>query len=169
MWKPTSQDQPRRITSIIHGQGPSGELAGKVRILVRVERAVHRILGESSAPHVRAAGVSGRTLTLVADSPAWASITRFRAPAICDALRSVLPAIRDARVIVGEPEDSAGFPPAEAFRPLAPSAARALRSAAGSIENPRLARVLIRLASRERPPAGGASASEPPSFEVNRP
>ena len=172
MWKPSAPDQPlepRRIGSILRGLGPSGALAAKARVLVRVERVVHRILGEESALHVRAGRLSGSSLTLTADSPAWASLARFRAPDIRDAIRSELPRLRAVRVAVRDTETAAEPRPAERHRSLSPSAARVLRSAARSIDNPRLARILIRLAARERPPAGVVSASDSSPSGINRP
>ena len=168
MWNPSASDQPRRIGSILRGAGPSGALATKARVLVRLERTVHRILGETSASHVRAGGVSPDTLTLLADSPAWATITRFRIPEIREAVRAELPHIRDARVILDNPQTPAGPRSASEPRTLSPLAARVLRSVARSVDNPRLSRVLMRLAARERPPAGPGSASESPSSGFNR-
>ena len=163
MWNPSARDQPpepRRIGTILRGRGPSGALAEKARTLVRVERAVHGILGEKSAPHVRAGKLSGSSLTLTADTPAWASIARFRAPDIRAAVRSELPRLREVRVIVRETESPVAPAHATEHRPLSPFAARVLRSVARTLDNPRLARSLIRLAARERPPAGSASASD---------
>ena len=172
MWKPSAPVQPpsaRRIGAVLRGPGPTGTLAAEARILVRMERVVHRILGRNSIPHVRAAGLSGDTFTLFADSPAWASITRFHVPDICAALRAELPRIRRARVEVMEVEAPVKPPPAGAVNPISPSAARVLRAAARSIENPRLARILVRLAGRERPSAGGQPGNAPPSPGLNRP
>ena len=172
MWKPSAPDQPpgpRRIGSILRGAGPSGALAAKARVLVRVERTVHRILGEKSVPHVRAGRLSRSSLVLTADSPAWASLARFQAPDIRAAARSDLPGLREVRVIVREAESAADSGPAEAYRPLSPFAARVLRSVARSIDDPRLARVLMRLAAREHPPAGAWSASDSSPSGVNRP
>ena len=163
MWKPSARDQPpapRRIGSVLRGTGPSGALAEKARTLVRVERAVHRILGEKSAPHVRAGKLSVTSLTLTADTPAWASMARFRAPDVRAALRSELPRLREVRVVIREMEYPAAPEPAAAQGTLSPFAARVLRTVARSLDNPRLARILIRLAARERPPAGSASASD---------
>ena len=155
MWKPSTPDQPRharRIGTVLRGAGPSGSLAAEARALVRIERTVHRILGEESVSHVRAAGLSSDTIRLLADSPAWASIVRFHVPDIRAALRSRAPHIRDARVSVMAAETPTEPPTAEAANPISSSAAGVLRSAARSIDNPRLARVLMRLAGRERPP-----------------
>jgi hypothetical protein len=172
MWKPSARDQPpepRRIGSVLRGTGPSGALAEKARTLVRVERAVHEVLGENSAPHVRAGKLSGRSLTLTADTPAWASIARFRAPDIRAAIRSELPRLREVLVVIRETESPVAPGPATVHRTLSPFAARVLRSVARSLDNPRLARILIRLAARERPPAGSASASDSSPSGINRP
>ena len=82
-----------------------------------MERTVHRILGRESVPHVRAAGLTRDTFTLFADSPAWASIARFRVPDICAALRTELPRIRRARVEVMETEAPVEPPPAGEANP----------------------------------------------------
>ena len=157
MWKPSAPDQPppaRRIGAILRERGPSGILAAEARILVRMERTVHRVLGGESVAHVRAAGVSSDTIRLLADSPAWASIARFKVREICAALRSEAPRIRRARVTVMETEIRTEPPAAGAATPISPAAARVLRSAARSMDNPRLARILVKLAARERSPAG---------------
>ena len=172
MWKPSARDQPpepRRIGSILRGRGPSGALAGKARTLVRVERAVHGILGAESVPHVRAGTLSARSLTLTADSPAWASVARFQVPGICAVVRSEVPGLREVRVVIRETEPPNEPPPAPEHPSLSPFAARVLRSVARSMDNPRLARILIRLAARERPPAGSASASDSSPSGINRP
>ena len=175
MWKPPARDQPpgpRRIGSVLREKGPSGSLAETARTLIRVERAVHRLLGEKSAAHVRAGKLSTTSLTLTADTSAWASIARFRAPDVHAALRAELPRLREVRVAIREMEDPAApaAPTArEAHGALSPFAARVLRSVARSLDNPRLARVLIRLAAQEHLPAGAASASEPPPSGINRP
>ena len=172
MWKSFTPDQPlpaRRIGSILRGTGPSGALADEARVLARMERTVHRLLGRESVPHVRAAGLSEDTLKLLADSPAWASIARFHVPDICAALASELPRVQHARVAVMNTEARLEAPPAAGPGPISPVAARALRSAARSIENPRLARILFRLAGRERPPADQRSASAIRSRQVNWP
>ena len=129
-------------------------------MLVRVERVVHGILGEESVTHVRAGTLSGRSLTLTTDSPAWASIARFRVPDIRAVVRSELPGLRDVRVVIRETESSNEPVRVVEHPSLSPFAARVLRSVARSMDNPRLARVLIRLAARERLPAGSASASD---------
>ena len=172
MWKPSAPDQPpapRRIGSILRGAGPAAALAAKVRLLVRVERAVHRILGEKSVPHVRAGRLSRTSLVLTADSPAWASIARFRAPDVRAGLGSELPRLREVRVVVREPEAGSETGPPARPRSLSPFAAGVLRSVACSMADPRLARVLLRLAARECPPAGAGSAGGPSPSGVNRP
>ena len=62
--------------------------------------------------------------------------------------------IRHTRVTVLETEAPVEPPAPDAAAPISPAAARVLRSAARSIDNPRLAGILLRLAGRERPPAG---------------
>ena len=141
---------------------------------MRVERAVHRILGEESVPHVRAGRLSRTSLVLTADSPAWASIARFRAPDVRASLRAELPRLREVRVVVREAETVDGpvsGPAATPPRRLSPFAARMLRSLARSVDNPRLTRVLMRLAARERPPADAGSAGDcgPAPFGISRP
>ena len=138
-------------------------------MLVRVERVVHGILGVESVPHVRAGTLSTSSLTLTADSPAWASITRFRAPDIRAVVRSELPGLREVRVVIRETEPSNEPAPVTEHPSLSPFAARVLRSVARSMDNPRLARILIRLAARERPPDGSVSASDSSPSGINRP
>lgn len=165
--------KPRRIGSILRGEGRAGELAAKARLLLRVERTVHRILGGESNLHVRAASLSRDSITLLVDSPAWASITRFKGPDICGALRSDLPRLRRTRVLVAADAPGGPMPPPATHRSLSPAAAHVLRSTARAIDNPRLSRVLIRLAGRRRygppddsgPPPG---TSAPGSFGLNR-
>ena len=121
---------------------------------------------------MRAGRLSRSSLVLTSDSPAWASLARFRAPDVRAAIRSELPELRwlrEVRVIVREPETAADSGPDAAHRSLSPFAARVLRSVARSIDDPRLARVLMRLAARERPPAGAGSASGSSPSGVNRP
>ena len=118
---------------------------------------------------MRAGKLSATSLTLTADTPAWASMARFRAPDVRAVLRSELPRLREVRVVIREMEYPVAPRPAAAHSTLSPFAARVLRSVARSLDNPRLARILIRLAARERPPAGSASASDSSPSGINRP
>ena len=118
---------------------------------------------------MRAGKLSATSLTLTTDTPAWASMARFRAPDVRAVLRSELPRLREVRVVIREMEYPAAPGPAAAHSTLSPFAARVLRSVARSLDNPRLARILIRLAARERPPAGSASASDSSQSGINRP
>ena len=147
---------PRRIGSILGGAGPTGALAAGVRRLLRIERTAHRILGDGSELHVRAAGSAPDSLTLLADSPAWASIARFKVPDLRSALLPELPRLRRIRVIVETGGRAHPPRPTEEPRVLSPGAARTLRAAARAMDHPRLALVLVRLAARERTPPAAA-------------
>jgi len=118
---------------------------------------------------VRAGRLSTTSITLTADTSTWASVARFRAPDVRAALRSELPHLREVRVIVREREDPTSPAALETRGALSPFAARVLRSVARSLDNPRLARALIRLAAQEHPPTGASSASESSPSGINRP
>ena len=144
---------PSPIRSILERPGPAGTLAAEARVLLRVEGRIHRLLGEASVPHLRAAGLSGRSLTILADSPAWASIVRFKAPEIRAAARRDVSHLRHVRVVVADAETPSRPRPAPPRRTLSPSAVRVLRSGARTIDNPPLARVLARIAECNLPRA----------------
>lgn len=154
MRKRTPWDLPpataRTVGSVLAGAGPSGALLSTAHALLRADRAVHRVLGAESREHVRTARLSRGAATLIADSPSWATVAKFKGPELADALRAESFRIRRVRVSVGR---RTGIPaaPGAADRPvLSPAAPRLLRALARSVDNPALSRVLLRLARRSR-------------------
>ena len=119
---------------------------------------------------MRAAGSARDSLVLFADSAAWASITRFKVPELHSALLPERPSLRRIQVIVETGTPARAPRPAREPPVLSPSAARSLRAAARSMDHPRLARVLVRLAAREHArPGGGVRADSPPRAGLNPP
>lgn len=121
---------------------------------------------------MRAAGSARDSLVLFADSAAWASITRFKVPELHAALLPEHPSLRRIRVTVETGTPARARRPARDPPVLSPAAAGILRAAARSMDHPRLARVLVRLAARASPAPGGGTgvrADGPPRAGLNPP
>ena len=143
---------------MLTGVGSIGALFARASTLARAQRTVHRVLGDGAHGHVRAGGLSGDALTLLVDSPAWGSIARFKAPDVQALLRRELPRLRRIRIVVDgeEAPPSPAAPRGGEHQPLSSGAVHALRSAARSLDNPRLAETLLRLSRRGRQPPSRA-------------
>lgn len=111
--------------------------------------ALAEILEDPLKARVSVAAVSGETLTLVAESPAWSSRVRYLTPQILDHLRERLENPRLDRVqIVTRPTDSPVEPPRRPRPRLSRRSAALIESVARTCENPALATALRRLAGK---------------------
>lgn len=149
--RPNPPPAARTVGSVLAGaEPPHGALLSTAHALLRADRAVHRVLGEESKERVRTARLARGAATLIADSPSWATIARFKGPELADALRAESFRVRRVRVSIGR-RTAIPAAPGAADRPaLSPAAPRLLRALARSVDNPALSRVLLRLARRGR-------------------
>lgn len=130
----------------------AGRLMAVGRRLGVANQALGTLLDAPLRDHVSVARLSGETLTLVADSPAWAARVRFQAPLILDHLRTRLdcPRLESLRVVtrpapmIREPVNE---PPP---RPMSPATAKLIESVALACDDGALRRTLLRLAGRAR-------------------
>jgi hypothetical protein len=113
---------------------------------MRLQRQVRQALEPDLRPHCLHATLEAGRLTLVTDSPVWASRLRFAAPLLLVLLGGDGPAATEVRVRVAPP-------PAERFgsgrRPalqLSATAVSHLLGAAAAMDDPDLAAALRRLA-----------------------
>jgi hypothetical protein len=144
---------------------PSGQLAGLMataRRLEAVERALDGILDPGVRDHVHAARLERGILTLLADSPAWATRLRYLAPVLREQLdgplRETLTEVRIHARPIDRPIDRSDSARAHAQHPGAPprqaqlsaDAAAVLESVAAATADPALRASLRRIARHGR-------------------
>jgi len=126
-------------------------IAARIARLRPLDAALRECLPTDCAAHCRAAGISYRTLHVVADSPAWRARIRFHSQAIIKQINRLSNSpVERVDIRVGQPE-APGPPPAPKRRqPGVPaSAARGFASLAAETDDDDLRRVLERLARRD--------------------
>ena len=128
---------------------PLGRLTAAGRRLGAANTALDEFLDEPLKGRVSVARADRETLTLVAESPAWAARVRYLTPQILDHLRSRLDNSRLNRVqIVTRPTESPIEAPVRPRPQLSQKAAAIIESVAKSSQNEALAGALMRLAKR---------------------
>jgi hypothetical protein len=133
----------------------AGRLLDGLERDIRLQRRVRRALEVDLRPHCLHATLEAGRLTLVSDSPVWASRLRFAAPGLLAALEGDGPAVQEVRVRVAPP---AAVPSVPARRPavtLSPRAVAHLLVAAEAMDDPDLAAALRRLAGSASSEARG--------------
>lgn len=143
--------KPVSIGRILERFGTSEhpDIPHKVRALAVLENQILSLLPPEFAPHCRVAGLTGGRLLLVTDAPSWAARLRFQGPRLVQHLGRVgTVTLRTVQVRI--------IPPVEVAKPaprqvrLSAENARLLEQTARSIQDPRLAQALARLARRAR-------------------
>ena len=131
---------------------PSGDLArllAHARHLAELDGALREFLGEPLGQHCRVANVTDRTVTLLADSPAWCSRLRFRGTEVLQHLRRITGRPAFSHIVVRVRPPHAVRPEPLRRRPrLSGATAKLLRSVAAGTEDQRLRNALLRLAER---------------------
>ena len=132
---------------------PLGRLTTIGRRLDAANRALDELLAEPLRGHLRVARVTGDTLTLVADSPAWSTLARYQTPQILEHLGRRLdqPDLARARLLARPPERPVASSRRAVPRQLSARAAALIESVAQATENEALGRSLMRLARRASP------------------
>lgn len=139
---------PRSVTSLLHtADSELGAIARRAGYLATVRRVVLDALPADAAAHVHVAAVDSNRLLLHTESAGWATRLRYTEPAIQRALAQRLRLHAD-RVIIRVRPDLA--PPARRRikRHISAANREHMRQMADYIDNPELARVLLRLADR---------------------
>lgn len=97
----------RRLGELFAGAGDLGALAAHAERMSGLTAALREALGPELAPHLVAATLDedGRVLSLVADSPAWASRLRFAGREILAAVTTPARRPQRCRVRVSPPRD----------------------------------------------------------------
>jgi hypothetical protein len=133
--------------------GKKGEVARLVtqgRELQQLTRLLHKVLDPSLAPHCRVGRFAPPQLTVVVDSPAWASRLRFQSNGLIRQLNKKFKEFNGISSIETKIYP-VRLPRRESpviRRQISPAAAESLTQMANSIEEPSLKRALLRLASR---------------------
>ena len=141
-----------RIQDLVSGVNAtlSGLIAVSKEIKV-LNRLLDSALSQPLRSHVRVANVQGDRLVIQCDSPAWSARARLQVPRLLESINRepLRKPIRHIQVIT-RPEPSRGNPPAPRRNPISEQTRRLLEHVAADIDNPRLQRVLLRLAKRDR-------------------
>ena len=133
--------------------GKKGEVARLVtqgRELQQLTRLLHKVLDPSLATHCRVGRFAPPQLTVVVDSPAWASRLRFQSNGLIRQLNKKFKEFNGISSIETKIYP-VRLPRRESpviRRQISPAAAESLTQMANSIDDPGLKRALLRLASR---------------------
>lgn len=145
-----TRNGPKNLRHLLgEAGGPLNDLLARAHGLDAMETALAGHLGHPLADHVRVANVTEDTLVLQIDSPAWATRLRYAEPDLLRLVNRMEGAsnIRRVRVRVGMTDE----PRRRAPRPapaLSADTAALLRATAEHVDDARLRRALLRLASR---------------------
>lgn len=130
----------------------------------RLLQQVRKALPPGLRGRCLSASINDEQLTLVTDSPAWATPLRFLAPQVLKALAGTRPGLRDCRIRI-RPAGATGSAPTQ-YQPspprLSPAAADHLLSAAEALADPELAGAFRRLAASASRRAERAPGEAPP-------
>lgn len=113
---------------------------------IGLQRRIRRALEPDLRPHCLHATIEGGRLTLVSDSPVWASRLRFGAPGLMAALAVEGPAVTEVRVRVAPQAAARPEPARQPAVTLSAGTVAHLLGAAEAMEDPDLAAALRRLA-----------------------
>lgn len=129
-----------------------GDIARRVASLQSLDAALRDCLPPECAAHCRVAGLSGTTLHLVADSPAWRARIGFYSREIIQHISRLRKSpVERLNIRVGRPE--APGPQRSALGgapPMPRQAARAFAALAAETTDPELRKVLERLSRHGR-------------------
>jgi len=122
-------------------------LLQRARQLQQLTDALAAILPQPVHGHCRVGNVSGDTLVLVTDSPAWSTRLRFHTPAILEHLKETHGlALHGVRIRVHPPELPRQIKRVARNPTLGSESAALLRQTAQGISDPDLKQALLRLA-----------------------
>jgi len=138
------------IQDLISGVNPtlSGLVAAAKEIKV-LNRLLDSALSQPLRSHVKVANVQGDRIVIQCDSPAWSARTRLLVPRLLESINR-LPTRAPIRhiQIISRPEPRRGKSPTPGRTAISEQSRKLLETVATDIDNPRLRRVLLRLAKR---------------------
>ncbi len=142
----------RSVRSLLaESTGGLAELVAAAGRLEQVDAALAEVLDPAVRAHVRAIGLDGGILTLLADSPAWATRLRFLAPMLREELAGVGPLERVAIVARPVSPERVLEPPVRQAASLSEETATLLESIADGIADSALSESVRRVARHRRP------------------
>ena len=152
----SSDEDPRRrgarsVRTLLEGStGALAELVAGARRLEDVDAALARVLDPAVRAHVRAIGLDAGILTLLADSPAWATRLRFLAPMLREELTGIGPLERVAIVARPVSPERVAEQPVRQAASLSDETATLLESIADGIADAALSESVRRVARHRR-------------------
>lgn len=144
----TSKQPFLPLTTLLNNESSGlSRLLQRARQLQQLTDTLSAILPQAVYGHCHVGNVSGDTLVLITDSPAWSTRLRFHAPAILEHLKETHGlALHRVRIRVHPSERPRQIKRAARNPTLGPESAALLRQTAQGISDPGLKQALLRLA-----------------------
>lgn len=144
-----SSRPPQNVATLLtSADGRLRTLLQHARYLQRLNNTLYDILPKRLKSHVALANVTKTTVTLCAQSSAWATQAHFHVSELLEGLKKDLPDITDINIKTARPMSPARKRPAARQPRLSPENRRCLSTCADSIEDPKLRAALRRVAER---------------------
>ena len=129
-------------------KGPVKDLMVRAKELLQLETLIREFLDPVLKRHCRVAGFKNGDITLLADSPVWATRLRCQVPVLMTLLRRTWPNAELRKMLVKVSPFWLPEKPPRRQLIRSQSAAAVLQEVADTIEDEQLSRTLRRLASR---------------------
>ena len=139
--------KPVSIAKLFSG-GALPRLLDHSRALAQLDRALHKALPDPLKEHCHVVNLRGQTLTLAADSPAWAARLRYQSRTVLQHLaRMQTVTVRTITVRIAPARPPRQEKPKRQAQ-LSATNARLLQQTANALTDPRLRAALLKVASR---------------------
>ncbi len=139
--------KPVSVAKLISG-GTLPRLLDHSRALAQLDQALRKALPEPLNEHCHVINLRGQTLTLAADSPAWATRLRYQSRTVLQHLtRLQSVTVRTIQVRIA-PEQPTKQKKPKRHAHLSATNAQLLQQTANSLSDPRLRAALLKVASR---------------------
>lgn len=136
-----------RINAIYQKSSQLSKLSQRVQQLNQLNAILQKVLPPQFAEHCYLANINEHTLVIHTDNASYASLIRFQASALCDAVSKHLPQVVNKLDVRVRPKNA--VPQSELSSPSLPNtAAESLQQTADAIEDGPLKEALSRLAQR---------------------
>ena len=146
-------NSPKPLYKYLTGKkGDVADLVTRAKQLHQIDLEIRKFLDQPLTDHCQVAGFKEGVLTLLTDSPAWASRLHFYIPTLSTELKQNTTILQGLNKIVIQVQPALPEPPKPApqQRNVPDSAGRVLEATANSIDCEALQQALQRLASHSR-------------------
>ena len=146
-------NSPKPLYKYLTGKkGDVADLVTQAKQLHLIDVEIRKFLDQPLTDHCQVAGFKEGVLTLITDSPAWASRLHFYIPTLITELKQNTTRLQGLNKIViqVQPEVLEPVPPPQEERILPDSAGKILAATADSVDSDALQQALQRLARHSR-------------------